>query len=176
MTLFSRPQFPDTTPCLPFFEIACICRWSAFLILIVAGPLTRERVNSYGGIFEKGSREYTLDDFHSIQLDKLDKYTCLKKSDVVISTADEESSSDEGEDDDDDDDEDEDREDDDEDDRTTLASGSPLMSKKEILDVDDIIDELELTSIKEEDDVREIVAEENVQEVSFTCYADWLFH
>ena len=94
----------------------------------------------------------------------------------MISTADEESSSDEGEDDDDDDDEDEDREDDDEDDRTTLASGSPLMSKKEFLDVDEIIDDLELTSIKEEDDVREIITEEIVQEVSFTRHADWLFH
>lgn len=56
----------------------------------------------YGGIFERGSKEYTLDDFHSLALDKLDRYTCLKKSDVVIPTeGEEESSSDEDDDNDD---------------------------------------------------------------------------
>ena len=63
----------------------------------------------YGGIFERGSREYTLDDFHSLPLDKLDRYTCLKASDVDISTGKDDSSSDEdGEDDSDDDDDDDD--------------------------------------------------------------------
>jgi hypothetical protein len=52
----------------------------------------------YGGIFEKGSKEYTLDDFHLLQLDKLDKFTCLKESAVLIPDAEEESSSDEDED------------------------------------------------------------------------------
>lgn len=46
--------------------------------------LLAEMRNSYGGIYERGSREYTLDDFHSLQLDKLDRYICLKKSDVII--------------------------------------------------------------------------------------------
>jgi len=50
---------------------------------------------SYGGIFERGSREYTLDDFYSIQLDKLDRYTCLKHSGIVIAAEGDESSSDE---------------------------------------------------------------------------------
>jgi hypothetical protein len=35
-------------------------------------------MTSYGGIFERGSREYTLDDFHSLALDKMDRYVCLK--------------------------------------------------------------------------------------------------
>lgn len=59
---------------------------------------------SYGGIFEKGPREYTLDDFYSLQLDKLDRYTCLKASDITIAEGDEESSSDEDDEDDDEDD------------------------------------------------------------------------
>jgi hypothetical protein len=50
---------------------------------------------SYGGIFERGSREYTLDDFYSIQLDKLERYTCLKHSGIVIPAEGDESSSDE---------------------------------------------------------------------------------
>lgn len=41
-------------------------------------------MTSYGGIFERGSREYTLDDFHALALDKMDRYVCLKKSDVII--------------------------------------------------------------------------------------------
>lgn len=32
----------------------------------------------YGGIFESGNREYTLDDFHTLDLSKLDRFTCLK--------------------------------------------------------------------------------------------------
>ncbi|KIY73251.1 galactose oxidase [Cylindrobasidium torrendii FP15055 ss-10] len=62
----------------------------------------------YGGIFERGSREYTLDDFYSLDLDKLDRYACLKPSGIVIDENDESS---EDEDDDDDDDEDEDEDD-----------------------------------------------------------------
>jgi hypothetical protein len=61
---------------------------------------------SYGGIYEKGSKEYTLDDFHSLALDKMDRYTCLKKSEIVIMDE-EESSSDDDEDGDDEDGDDE---------------------------------------------------------------------
>lgn len=75
--------------------------------------------SSYGGIFERVSREYTLDDFHSLQLDKLDRYVCLKASDVVIPDGEEESS------DEDDDEDDEDGEDeDDEDEETEGEDGS----------------------------------------------------
>ena len=64
-------------------------------------------MGSYGGIFERGSKEYTLDDFYALQLDKMEKYVCLKKSDVVIPTEEEEdSSSDEDDGDDDEDEED----------------------------------------------------------------------
>ncbi|KZT33385.1 hypothetical protein SISSUDRAFT_1072364 [Sistotremastrum suecicum HHB10207 ss-3] len=35
------------------------------------------------GIYELGSHEYTLDDFHAINLDKMDGYTCLWRGDVV---------------------------------------------------------------------------------------------
>jgi hypothetical protein len=71
-------------------------------------------MTSYGGIFERGSREYTLDDFYALALDKMDRYVCLKKSDIIIPEGDEESSSSEEDDDggdsseDDEDDEDED--------------------------------------------------------------------
>ncbi|CED85351.1 glycoside hydrolase family 38 protein [Phaffia rhodozyma] len=34
----------------------------------------------YGGIFENDSREYTLDDFYSLSLDKLERYNCLRSS------------------------------------------------------------------------------------------------
>ncbi|EDR01442.1 uncharacterized protein LACBIDRAFT_310787 [Laccaria bicolor S238N-H82] len=61
----------------------------------------RNTLYIYGGIYERGSREYTLDDFYSIQLDKLDKCTCLKESAVIVPDVGEESSSS-----DDDDDED----------------------------------------------------------------------
>lgn len=49
----------------------------------------------YGGIFESQSREYTLDDFYSLQLDKMERYACLKRSEVVIGAEDESSSDDE---------------------------------------------------------------------------------
>ena len=55
-------------------------------------------LSSYGGIFEKGVNEYTLDDFYALQLDKLDLFTCLKPSNVVIDeNADDESSDDDDE-------------------------------------------------------------------------------
>ncbi|KAL8290639.1 hypothetical protein RQP46_002897 [Phenoliferia psychrophenolica] len=39
----------------------------------------RSTLYIYGGILEAGSKEYTLDDFFTIQLDKLDRFTCLKE-------------------------------------------------------------------------------------------------
>jgi hypothetical protein len=48
----------------------------------------------YGGIFERGSREYTLDDFYCLQLDKLDRFICLKPCDVVFAENDDSSSDD----------------------------------------------------------------------------------
>lgn len=63
----------------------------------------------YGGIFERGSREYTLDDFYSLALDKLDRFVCLKPCDVQFAENDDSSEDDDDDDDEDDgDDEDED--------------------------------------------------------------------
>ncbi|KAK0465820.1 galactose oxidase [Armillaria novae-zelandiae] len=77
-------------------------RYNAMLAVL------RNTLYLYGGIFERGSREYTLDDFYSLQLDKMDRYVCLKESGVVITEGDDESSS--GSDDDDDEDDNEDEE------------------------------------------------------------------
>ncbi|CAL1698869.1 unnamed protein product [Somion occarium] len=93
------PDDPNSTLPLP--------RYNAMLAVL------RNTLYIYGGIFERGSREYTLDDFHSLQLDKLDRYTCLRHSGVVIPAEGEDESSDEDEGDDDDED-DEDSEGDDE--------------------------------------------------------------
>lgn len=62
-------------------------------------------INRYGGIYERGSREYTLDDFYALQLDKMERYVCLKESGVVIGDAEESSSDDDEQDDEEGDDE-----------------------------------------------------------------------
>ena len=64
-------------------------------------------MSRYGGIFERGAREYTLDDFHTLALDKLERYVCLKESAVAIDAAADDASSE-----DDDDDAEDDAEDD----------------------------------------------------------------
>lgn len=69
----------------------------------MSSTLTR---NSYGGIFEQGSREYTLDDFYYLSLDKMERYVCLRESGVVIAEDTQSSSDEDG----DEDDEDEDTE------------------------------------------------------------------
>ncbi|KAI9462684.1 galactose oxidase [Russula earlei] len=51
------------------------------------------------------SREYTLDDFYALSLDKMDRYLCLKKSDVIIPSEGDDVSSSSEEDDEDDSDE-----------------------------------------------------------------------
>ena len=56
-------------------------------------PTEIDTTHRYGGIFESARREYTLDDFYSINLDKMDKFVCLKKSEIVIAKDDDESSS-----------------------------------------------------------------------------------
>ena len=66
---------------------------------------------SYGGIYEYGSREYTLDDFHSLRLDKLERYVCLKPCDVTVPKEGEVLESSSEDEDDDDDDEEEEEED-----------------------------------------------------------------
>ncbi|KAJ6630788.1 hypothetical protein B0H10DRAFT_1774143 [Mycena sp. CBHHK59/15] len=78
-------------------------RYNAMLAVL------RNTLYIYGGIYERGKREYTLDDFYSIQLDKMDRYVCLKESGIVIADEDDDSSS-EDEDDNDDEEEEEDEE------------------------------------------------------------------
>ncbi|QRV76349.1 kelch repeat-containing protein 3 [Ceratobasidium sp. AG-Ba] len=70
-------------------------RYNALLAVL------RNTLYIYGGIFERGSREYTLDDFYSLALDKLDRFICLKPCDVQFADNDD-SSEDDGDDDDDD--------------------------------------------------------------------------
>ncbi|OAV87349.1 hypothetical protein PTTG_00591 [Puccinia triticina 1-1 BBBD Race 1] len=36
----------------------------------------------YGGIYESGDKEYTLQSFYSLALDKLDRYSCLRDDDI----------------------------------------------------------------------------------------------
>ncbi|GAA5949051.1 hypothetical protein JCM21900_003188 [Sporobolomyces salmonicolor] len=45
----------------------------------------RNTLYIYGGILEAGDREYTLDDFFTLDLTKLDRYNCLKE--CIIETA-----------------------------------------------------------------------------------------
>ncbi|KAG2117421.1 galactose oxidase [Suillus cothurnatus] len=79
---------PEIDPDDPILT-APIPRYNAMLAVL------KNTLYIYGGIFERGSREYTLDDFYSIQLDKLERYTCLKHSGIVIPAEGDESSSDE---------------------------------------------------------------------------------
>lgn len=76
-------------------------RYNAMLAVL------RNTLYIYGGIYESAHHEYTLDDFYSLQLDKMERYVCLKKSDVVIKSGEESESDEDDEDDDDDDDDDE---------------------------------------------------------------------
>ncbi|KAF9078054.1 hypothetical protein BDP27DRAFT_1388596 [Rhodocollybia butyracea] len=71
------PDDPTLTIPLP--------RYNAMLSVL------RNTLYIYGGIFERGSREYTLDDFHSIQLDKMERFVCLKESGIIIGEGDDES-------------------------------------------------------------------------------------
>lgn len=83
---------PDVDPDDPNLTLPLV-RYNAMLAVL------RNTLYIYGGIYERGAREYTLDDFYSLQLDKLDKFVCLKESAVVPK----EGQEDESEEDDDDD-------------------------------------------------------------------------
>ncbi|KAI0754124.1 hypothetical protein C8Q80DRAFT_1350004 [Daedaleopsis nitida] len=122
----SEPPEDDIDPDDPALTVP-LPRYNAMLAVL------RNTLYIYGGIFEKGSREYTLDDFHTLALDKLDRYTCLKRSEIVIAEGDEASSSDEDEDDEDEDDEDD--EDDDETQRDETESVT-VVGEDEEKDVD----------------------------------------
>ncbi len=91
--------------------------------------LTRAWDRRYGGILENGPKEFTLDDFYTLQLDKLDRFNCLK---VCPITSNEWNGSDsEGDDDSDDEDDDDDDKksgsgSDDEDEDDGVAGDAPM--------------------------------------------------
>jgi len=108
-----------STPMPRYNAMLAVLRNTLYMHVLTSLHSRKTRANymtSYGGIFERGSREFTLDDFYSLALDKMDRYVCLKKSDVIVSIDGDDVSSSSEEDDDDDDDGDsgdEDEEDDD---------------------------------------------------------------
>ncbi|KAK0439111.1 galactose oxidase [Armillaria borealis] len=133
------PDDPNQTIPLP--------RYNAMLSVL------RNTLYLYGGIFEKGSREYTLDDFYSLQLDKMDRYVCLKESGVVIAEGDDESSS--GSDDDDDDDDEEDAE------ETVIGEDEPAVLDEE---------PDEIATLKKIDEVPETDAEKDALRAQATTF------
>ncbi|KAH7102188.1 galactose oxidase [Auriculariales sp. MPI-PUGE-AT-0066] len=80
-------------------------RYNAMLAIV------RNTLYIYGGIVERGAREYTLDDFYSLNLDKLERFECLRPCDVVFGVGEESSDESEGG---SDEEEDEDRDEEDE--------------------------------------------------------------
>ncbi|KAN0063285.1 Kelch repeat-containing protein 3 [Thecaphora frezii] len=61
----------------------------------------------YGGIYESGNREYTLDDFYTLDLAKLEKFNCLKECPIDALEWNESEDEDDSDDDEDDEDDDE---------------------------------------------------------------------
>ncbi|KAL5531468.1 hypothetical protein ACEPAG_4345 [Sanghuangporus baumii] len=53
-------------------------RYNAMLAVL------RNTLYIYGGILEIGPKEFTLDDFHSLSLDKLDRYICIKPCEIDL--------------------------------------------------------------------------------------------
>lgn len=114
----------------------------------------------YGGILEVEDKEYTLDDFWSINVEKMTEYTCMKSSELDEQVWLGEQSDDDDEDDDDDDDEEDDDdegEDDDvdmenasanEDDRDNESTGNtPKSSKKKKKEKEKVV---EIEAVEEE--------------------------
>ncbi|THH30605.1 hypothetical protein EUX98_g3576 [Antrodiella citrinella] len=141
---------PEADPDDPNLTIP-IPRYNAMLAVL------RNTLYIYGGIFERGAREYTLDDFYSLPLDKLDRYNVIKGSDVDISAgADESSDEDEEEDEDNDNESDEnDENDDDRDDESTLAPDSALSPIATVRgDDDDVLSDVEEMAAEHEVDMK----------------------
>lgn len=63
----------------------------------------RNTLYFYGGIHETADREYTMDDFYTLDLSKMDRYRCLKACPIDALEWNESESSDDGDDDDEDD-------------------------------------------------------------------------
>jgi hypothetical protein len=137
-------------------------------------------VVSYGGIYERGSREYTLDDFYSLPLDKMDRYTCLKKSDVVIPEGDVESSSDEDGEDDSNEDEEEDSDADDESDGAETLVDEDVRELEKGAAIYDTINALKKAILEEEEEAElddvSLVPDINTEEEQVNWpYMIWIF-
>ncbi|KIK90490.1 hypothetical protein PAXRUDRAFT_151835 [Paxillus rubicundulus Ve08.2h10] len=142
------PDDPNLTKPMP--------RYNAMLAVL------RNTLYVYGGIFELGSREYTLDDFYYIQLDKLERFMCLKPSGIVIPTEAEETSDEDGDEDDSEGSDDEESEEGAEemeeiptreDERETKRKGKKGKRREE-----EEAQEQEITSVKPEDPVDKVRA------------------
>lgn len=82
----------------------------------VGMAFSKGQLYAYGGIFEEDDRQYTLTDFYSLDIHKLEEWKTILGCDLnKLEWLGSDSESSDGEDDDDDDDEDEDDEDDDDD-------------------------------------------------------------
>jgi hypothetical protein len=112
-----------TTPMPRYNAMLAVLRNTLYMHVFIISYHDMLRANSrtsYGGIFERGSREYTLDDFYSLALDKMERYVCLKKSDLIIPSEGDDVSSSSGEDEDEDDEDEDDSEEGDEGDEEVL--------------------------------------------------------
>ncbi|KAL7751311.1 Kelch repeat-containing protein 3 [Sorochytrium milnesiophthora] len=78
--------------------------------------ISRNQLFVYGGILDYEGKEYTLDDFWSLNLDKVDAWKCVDPGEGLGTWLGEESDDDEDDDDEDDDEDDDDDDDDSEDD------------------------------------------------------------
>jgi hypothetical protein len=82
------PEDPLLSAPIPRYNaMLAVLRNTLYMHVVVNSHSDQSGANfvaSYGGIFERGSREFTLDDFYILALDKMDRYVCLKKSDVII--------------------------------------------------------------------------------------------
>ncbi|KAI1319979.1 hypothetical protein EDD11_002310 [Mortierella claussenii] len=90
----------------------------------------------FGGILEVKDREYTLDDFFSLNLDKMTEYICLRESEFESqlwlgeeSDDDEDEEDEEGESDEDDDDDDEEDEDEEEEDKVDEEAAKEMLGE-----------------------------------------------
>jgi hypothetical protein len=125
-----------STPMPRYNAMLAVLRNTLYMHVLTSLHSDKSRTNcmtSYGGIFERGSREYTLDDFYSLALDKMERYVCLKKSDVIVSPdGDDVSSSSEEEEEDDDDDDGDDSDEDGEGDDGVLSGEEEAPEIKEV--------------------------------------------
>lgn len=86
--------------------------------------ICKGRLYIYGGLYESGSRQYTLSDFYSIDLHKMDQWKTIIANSIIghewLGSDSEEGSSDEDDDESDDDDDNDDDDDDSEDDSSDM--------------------------------------------------------